>query len=372
MTDSITKKQHYVPQLLLRRFAIEERINVYDITRNQLRRNQSIKNVCAGNYTYDKDNAVETFLNKLIEGPVADELEKLANSRFKVSAVPNSTLLKFLLVQLARTRQAYLGNIDFINSMMQTVFIELARLNGLDTAAASRIRLVPNEPREILSYISIYATTQFQLLADLSVSIIINDTNEEFILSDHPIFQHNWYLRDSNELLASSITARGIQFFVPISPSVTCCLYDSSIYAYRSRSQCGVITASLEDVQILNSFQAINSESLLMAKSDSMSETLQALGARYANSQAFTASTAYTPAVPTGDGTHLRSTHIVQKRQTRVPAMPSFIKIRNKIRRRPIECVHRCPDVVYAHELRDQQLGLRKNTNFNYNNTRNF
>lgn len=366
MKDSITKNQHYVPQLLLRRFAIEERVNVYDITRKQLRLNQNIKNVCAGNYTYDKDNTVEKFLNEHIETPVAAELERLANSRHRVSSAPSSTLLRFLLVQLARTRQAYSNNIDFINSMMQTVFVELSRLNGLDTAAASRVRLEPKEPREILSYISIYAATQYQLLADLSVSIIINETHEEFILSDHPIFQHNWYLRDSNELLANSITARGIQFFVPISPSVTCCLYDSSIYAYRSRSQCGVIAASLEDVKILNSFQALNAESLLISKSDTMSNTLQALGTKYANAQAFTSSATYSPATPSGDGT-LRSTHIVQRQQTRVPAMPSFIKIRNKIRRQPLKCDHRHPDVVYAHELQDQLLRQHRNTSTNYN-----
>ena len=62
----VTKNQHYVPQLLLRRFAVrsgrEDRINVYDIVRGQMRQNQSIKEVCSGNYTYDKDNSVENFL----------------------------------------------------------------------------------------------------------------------------------------------------------------------------------------------------------------------------------------------------------------------------------------------------------------------
>lgn len=361
----VTKNQHYVPQLLLRRFAVrsgrEERVNVYDIVRGQMRRNQSIKEVCAGNYTYDKDNSVENFLERHIETPVAAELEMLASPPRRLSSAPSSTLLQFLLVQLARTRQAYQGNIDFINSMMQTVFAETARLNGWDVSVASQLRLEPKEPRAVLAYISVYAANQYRLLADLAVSVIVNNTDEEFILSDHPVFQHNWYLRDSNELLANSITARGVQFFFPISPSVTCCLYDPSVYAYRSRSQCGVAIASLEDVRILNSFQALNAEALLLAKSATMSNRLQALGATYGNTQAFTSSASYSPAVPVGDGTQLRSTHVVQRRQTRVSAMPSFIKIRNKVRRQPVECVHRCPDVVRVHELLDQERGLRRN-----------
>lgn len=350
----VTKNQHYVPQLLLRRFAVEDRINVYDIARGQIRHNQSIKEVCSGNYTYDKDNSVENFLNKHIETPSVAELEKLASPSPRLSSVPSSTLLQFLLVQLARTRQAYKGNIDFINSMMQTVFAETARLNGWDISVASQLRLEPKEPRAVLAYISVYAATQYRLLADLAISVIVNNTDEEFILSDHPIFQHNWYLRDSNELLANSITVRGVQFFFPISPSVTCCLYDSSVYAYRSRSQSGIAVASLEDVRILNGFQALNAEALLLAKSEKMSNTLQALGTKYANTQAFTSSAIYSPAVPVGDGTQLRSRHVVQRRQTLVPAMPSFIKIRNKVRRRPVECIHRCPDVVRIHELLDQ------------------
>lgn len=360
----VTKKQHYVPQLLLRRFAIrsgnEERLNVYDIARNQLRYNQRIQEVCSGNYTYDKDNSVEQFLSEHIEGPVAAELEKLANPSLRVSSVPSSSLLKFVLVQLARTRQAYRGNIDFINGMMQTVFTEIARLNGWDSSSASRLRLEPSEPRTVLAYMSVYAASQYRLLADLAVSVIVNETTEEFIVSDHPVLQHNWYLRNSVEPLANSITVRGIQFFLPISPSITCCLYDPSIYAYRSRSQSGVIVASLEDVRILNSFQALNAESLLMARSGGMCGILQTLGTKYSGMDAFTASGTYTPAAPFDDGKRVRSTHIVQRHQTRVPAMPSFMKIRNKIRRKPVECAHRCPDIVHIHELLDQQRGLRR------------
>lgn len=360
----VTKKQHYVPQLLLTRFAVcagaEKRISVFDIARHQFRRNQNIKDVCSGNYTYDKDNSVESFLNRYIETPAVEVLDLLTNPSSKVSSVPSSRLLQFLLVQLARTRQSYQGNIEFINSMMQTVFAEAARLNDLDPLTVSRLRLEPKEPREILAYLAVCAATQYRLLADLAVSVIVNHTDEEFIISDHPVFQHNWYLRDSTELLANSITVRGVQFFMPISPTVICCLYDASVYAYRGPLRREIIKASLEDVRILNSFQALNADTLLMAKSEQMSDILCELGLRYADAKAFTTSATYTPAAPTDDG-NLRSTHVVRRLQTRIPAMPSFVKIKNKVRRQPIECVHRCPDVVLFQELLDQRHGVRRN-----------
>jgi hypothetical protein len=360
----VTKKQHYVPQLLLRRFAVragaEERINVFDIARRQFRRNQSIKEVCSGNYTYDRDNTVEKFLNEHIEGPVVEELERLANSSGSASPVPSPSLLQFILVQLARTRQAYHGNMDFINSMMQTVFAEAARLNELDPSVVSRLRLEPKEPREVLAYLAVCAATQYRLLSDLAVSVIVNPTSEEFIISDHPVFQHNWYLRDSTELFANAITVRGVQFFLPISPSLTCCLYDASVYAYRSQSRREGLVASLEDVRILNSFQALNADTLLMAKSEQMAGTLSELGDRYSDAQAFTASATCTHAIPVEDG-KLRSTHIARRIQTRIPAMPSFVKVKNKVRRRPVECSHRCPDIVRIQELLDQKNGVRRN-----------
>lgn len=360
----VTKKQHYVPELLLQRFAIrsgdEKRINVYDFSRMQYRPNQNTKNVCSGNYTYDKDNSFENFLEKYIESPAAVELERLSISSGKAGTTPSSVLLQFLLVQLARTRQAYQGNIEFVNSMMRTVFTEAARLNGWDTKIASQMSIEPKEPRAVLAYLAAYAASQYRQLADLAVCLVVNQTSEEFILSDHPVYQHNWYLRDSSDLLANSITVRGVQFFIPISPSMTCCLYDPLVYVYRSHSRNEVVAATLEDVRIMNSFQALNAESLLMAKSEGMWSILLELGKRYADKQAFTASAMNMPARQVDDST-LRSTHIARRHQTRVPAMPSFIKIRNRVRRRPVDCSHRCPDVVLVHELVDEERKRREN-----------
>lgn len=360
----VTKKQHYVPELLLQRFAIrsgdEKRINVYDLSRCQYRSNQNTKNVCSGNYTYDRDNSFENFLDRYIETPAGAELEKLSNSLGKISSTPSTVLLQFLLVQLARTRRAYQGNMEFVNSMMRTVFTEAANLNGWDSKIASQLSIEPKEPRAVLAYLAAYAATQYRQLSDLAVCLVVNQTNEEFILSDHPVYQHNWYLRDSSDLLANSITVRGVQFFVPISPSMTCCLYDPLVYVYRSHSRNEVVAATLDDVRIMNSFQALNAESLLMAKSESMSSILQDLGRKYADKHALTASAMNTPARQVDDGT-LRSTHIARRHQTRVPAMPSFIRIRNRVRRRAVECSHRRPDVVLAHELVDKERKRREN-----------
>lgn len=355
----ITKKQHFVPQLILRRFATtvgkDARVNVYDIDRQQYRPNQNTRDVCSGNYTYDTDNSFEVFLSNQIESPAGNELERIAQATDRVDPKPTAALLRFLLVQLARTREAYQSGLAMTNASMQTVFAEMARLNGLDESTARKLRVVPSEPRVVMAYLAAYAATQYRLLSDLKLALVINCTTTEFVISDHPVFQYNWYLRESEHPLAGSIAVRGVQFFLPLSPSATCCLYDPAVYIYHDAMEGSVLVASEDDVRILNSFQAINAGSLLVARSASMKNALIEMGSRYSGTKAFVETASYSPAILRADGT-LRSTHIAQRKQTCLPAMPKFVKIKNKVRKRRAECAHRCPDIVLAHEMFDEHI----------------
>lgn len=355
----VAKKQHFVPQLLLRGFAAakrgESRLNVYDFKRQQYRPKQNIKDLCAGNYEYDVDDSFEEFLSEHVETPFGSELKILSQVTDRFDPVPSRALLRFLVVQLARTREAYEGSLAFTNAGVQTMFAEFARLNGLEESAFRRLRVGPSEPRAVRAYLAAYAATQYRLLGDLRLALIVNTTNTEFILSDHPVFQHNWYLRESSHPMAASITVRGIQFFLPVSPSVACCLYDPGIYLYRDASAGVVIEASNEDVRLLNSFQAINAGALLMASSDFMGPMLSKLGTRYSETQAFVETATHVPASLRNDGT-IRSTHFTQRRQLLLSAMPEFVKIKNKVRKRRIECVLRDPVTVRAHEWFNEDL----------------
>lgn len=350
---AITKNQHYVPRLLLKKFSTkhssEFRVNVLDLERDEYRKNQNIKNVCSGNYTYDKDNSFEEFLSEHIEGPATEAIESILINPHEVSSIPDENLLRFIIAQAARTRQAYEGGLDFINSAMKTIIQESARLNGLDQSISSRIRIEPNDPSVLLSYMTAHAVFHYRLISDLSVAIVVNKTNQEFILSDHPVFQCNWYLKDESSPLATAYSANGCQFFLPLSPSITYCLYDPSIYLYKTCSNSSLIIATESDVSILNSFQAINASELLIAQSDRMRTSLEGFGKKYANSKPFISNAIHSQATEREDGS-LRSTHLTWREQTCKSSLPSFIKIKNKVRRREITHAHRRPDIVIAHE----------------------
>lgn len=347
------KKQHYVPKALLKRFAdgagASARTNVYDIERSSYRARQNIRDICSANYLYDTDDSFEKFLSVHVESPAATDLERLALAAEPAESRPTPNLLRFLMVQLLRTRLAYESSLAFVNAGMQTMFAELARLNGLDVNTASNCRISPSEPRALLAYQTMQAAIRWPLISDLRMALVVNDTAAEFILSDHPVFQHNWYLRDSTARNATSIAARGAQFFLPITPAVTLCLYDPSVYLYGDATSGKLARATEDDVQILNSFQAINAKALLLARSPTMASVLSTLGIKHANSRAFTETGTHSPATVRPDGT-LRSLHVSQRRQIPLPSMPSFVKIKNKVRRKPVRSAERSPELVRALE----------------------
>lgn len=342
----VTKKQHYVPQLLLRRFATLEgkvwRTQIYDIERQKQRNGQNIKDVCSENFMYDVDNTVERLLDQHIETPAGTSIVNLLSDPANASLIPDEALLRFLMVQIARTRRAFGDQLKFVNSMMRTVFETFAALNNRDLDEVKNLSIVPTDPRQVLSHLTLYASTQHRLLSDLRVALVINETSQEFVLADHPVFQHNWYLRGCNAPQSQGLSMRGLQLFFPLSPQVTYCLYDNSVYAYQGSADSAIVRASTSDVRILNSFQAINAESSLVAKSAHMATELESIGRRYAAVSAFVSRAKATAPLRISDGT-LRSQHWTWREPIVLPAMPSFIKVKNKVRRRPVECMPRRP-----------------------------
>lgn len=328
---------------------------MYDIERRHTRGNQNIRDVCAENYAYDTDNSVESFLERHVEAPAASAIEKLLADPCQASAPPSDALLRFLIVQIARTRQAYEGQMQFIDKFMRTVFETFATLSDRDPEEVRDLRIRPSEPRQALSHMALRAAENFRLLSDLRVAIVVNETPQEFLLADHPVFQHNWYLRDCVDSFSASLCVRGLQIFVPLSPQVTYCLYDSAVYAYHEDRKSSIVQANLSDVRVLNTFQAINAKNLLVGKSMHMTLEMQSLGEKFANTPAFTSHAQATAPKEDADG-NLRTLHRTWRKQIRLDSLPSFIKVKNKVRRRPTVCEYRSPDIVAAYELANAQL----------------
>jgi hypothetical protein len=333
MSKHITKNQHYVPQCLLKHFGCDstrgKRINVFDIERSVVRYNQSVKEVFSQNYFYDKDNKVETFLAEKIEGPASKVLNKIVNGDFNIVDEDVVTLHRFILSLFYRTPEASKRVSGFLNSQFESMVRELLSLNGLDPeeASAGRLNFFPDR---LASLITMQGVLDALILKDLKYHIVKNETTLEFYISDHPVFIYNWLYRELEHVGVTSITAIGLQIFLPLSPQITLCLYDPKVYKYGQKSLITCVSQD-EDIEILNSFQAINSDSVIGFYSKQNDVHVKQLYERYKNIKLHQYESGILSTKKEGKG-KIRSTHFVFTQQAKLRKMPSFVKVKKKAR----------------------------------------
>lgn len=345
-----TKKQHYVPQFLLNHFACDgshgNRINIFDMDRSDVRYNQPVRGVFSQNYFYDKDNQVENFLATRIEGPASNVVNKIVSGDFNIISEDLLTLHRFILSLFFRTPEASKRVSGFVNSQLESIVRECLSLNGLEPEEASAGGFKFNQDN-LASEITLNAVLIAGILGDLEYHIIKNETSSDFYISDHPVFIYNWLYRELEDPSVISIAARGLQIFIPLSPKITLCLYDPKVYKYGQRTSVTCISNE-SDIEILNSFQVINSASIIGFYSRESEAPIRQLYERYKDIKLHQHESGMLSTKKEGKG-KIRSTHLVFTRQAKLKKMPSFIKIKRKSKGYASSYQERNPELSAKH-----------------------
>lgn len=107
---------HYIPRLLLRRFAVGERVNTYDFETASFC-TKKIKNTFVEKDLFDRE-LEKAFADKL-EGPIGDLLNhKLFGTRkISIDREENLLLRKFLMINCLRSPYANIGWEDMVKKM---------------------------------------------------------------------------------------------------------------------------------------------------------------------------------------------------------------------------------------------------------------
>lgn len=329
--NQITKKQHYVPQFLLKYFGYgaknKEKINIFYIHQLYTRYNQPVKGNFSQNYFYDRDNLVEDFLGKQIETPASKVIGKIVDDKLNLTKEESLTLNRFILSLHSRTPEASERVSKFVNSSIESIVREGCELNGLDPEIAKEGHFEFNSD-VLASSITVDAVVNATLLEDLDYHLIKNETQLEFYISDHPVFIYNWLYRDLDHPAVTSLTARGLQIFIPLSPKRLLCLYDSKVYKYGSKSSVTCLFDD-KDIEILNSFQVINSSSVIGFHSRESETKVKKLYKKYKHIHMYN----YESMILSTDfqeNGKIRSTHLSFKHQFKLANMPKFIKLKKK------------------------------------------
>ncbi|MGB3311631.1 MAG: DUF4238 domain-containing protein [Nodosilinea sp.] len=368
MARDITRKQHYVPQFLLKNFSLKVKkhwkINVFDTIRKDLRLNQSVDGNFYQNNFYDKDNSVESLLSEKIENPASLVIQKIISSQdlkiLRNNVESQSVLLKFISTLLHRTPQARDKALSFIYSFFDSFTGELLELNDFDREKTSIPKIRYENKDGFASFLALQGVVDACILVDLDFHLVKNNTSLDFWISDHPAFSYNWFYKELEHPGVTGLPARGFQIFLPISTKLMICLYDPGIYKYGSKkSQLSDINDE-SDVIILNSLQALNSESIMGFQRSEECKLVQRLCEKYGNLKVQEYESQIILREELSDE-KIKSTHVTFGKQFKLSKMPSFVIIKKKVRQHSSSFSMRSPELVALHqENRDEILKREK------------
>lgn len=343
------KKQHFVPQCLLKHFATNERISIFDSSRNMMRNNRLVKEEFAQNYFYGKDGTLENIIDKKIENPAAPLLDKFSRAIIDSELHPHRDLLVFILAQFARTPGSISEATAAIYAYLKTITKQIGDLNGFPPEISDKIEVKLKNEKDLLPLLTSIAVNSRILIADLGQRLLINETEIPFVISDHPVSHYNWFLRSSSDPAKTSLPATGIKIFLPISPKVTLCLYDRAVYRFENRRSPITIVTRRADAHLLNSLQAMNRESSIIFSDKSQGNYVRQLCREHEPISLHTSASMTTTPEPV-DATRLSTRHAVWRIQRDLPEWFSFVKIRKDAKARQGIFAYRQPGIVETHK----------------------
>lgn len=262
------KRQHFVPQFYMRNFSADANrklICLYVLGSAVLKRDVPIKEQGYEDYLYGKGNGVEAAL-----GSLEQAVSPLIARALTDNALPTPesaglfALLKFVILQHSRTP----AKAAMLNEQMEKMVKTLAhRMEDLKEKA---IGLKINDKNVPLMAVAA-AEELCQFATDLSWKLVVNKTSRFFLTSDHPAVFYNQFLETRK--MGGGITAinsRGLQIFLPISPSHLLMLFDKDVYRVGGRRQFApyIETCNESDVATLNSLQVANADEVIYFSAD--------------------------------------------------------------------------------------------------------
>jgi len=265
------KNQHYVPKHLLRGWTDDEKLPVYNLDNRQEYPPTSLSNLCSEDYFYGGPEA-EKSMDRL-ESRHAEIINRIRSS-MSFDALDEMDILYFcvfVLLQRNRTKQQKRETENLIDSLAKEYLELQAEAGVIDPELSSGenvfdvlddYRITHERP---LAFPMLNALTSVDLIIDLEVAIIVNTTDENFIVSDHPVVHDNPRFKDQFERFLAGIQSRGLQIFAPLSSSVQIMLYDPAAYTldYSDEDKRRVLATSehvvtgLNDLQMISAFENI-------------------------------------------------------------------------------------------------------------------
>ena len=248
------KRQHYVPQFLLKKFSEDSKlVNIFNISLKKNIHNVPLKKQCYEDYFYGKDGELEKSLGEM-ETEISSLISKISSTaslNFEIEEIVK--LYLFICIQLARTKQASDSLNETSNKLFKAVFEQKAIEDKIDLTSFDLIL------NEAVKHSISFHLQHFPILLDLDIRLLINETSTDFILSDNPVVAYNKLLHFRKGVSNTGLATKGLKLYFPISSKKGLFLFDPSVYRVRTNKHKTLKVSSISDVHNLNSLQFCNS-----------------------------------------------------------------------------------------------------------------
>lgn len=255
-------KQHYVPQFYFRNFADSGRLCCYNLNNEAGYQPTPISNICYENHFYGEDDEQEAALSRL-ESELASTIHTIVDQQ-SLDSIESDPRAKFFLDLFlshthSRTKAAREEADELTQSLFETISevgVEAEELGEevLQKIRDGEIRLEgPDHAQRQL--ISFYGPLY---LYDLDRALIRNNTDINFITSDHPVVFDNRRFKDEIDVGTTGLSSAGLQIFCPLANDLLILLYDSDAYEVESDEEDIIDTDSERMVVGLNKLQLVH------------------------------------------------------------------------------------------------------------------
>jgi hypothetical protein len=231
-----SKKQHYVPQFLLRHFSAandDKTVFLFDKQKRETRR-QAIRDVGHENYFYDPADVLSTdsFEAQLakLEGDAAFLVREIIATGDLSRVNGHTDLLAFFLAtQLFRTRQQRTGSIRIFKLLQQAFLLKGFASDFSDLGAPSQERFRSHQIEFMKQLVPIAAAE----LAQRSWTLLFATPPSVFVIGDHPAITWN---RSEDPNVGFGLLEPGTEVYLPINPRM-CLLVVADQYRERALNQ---------------------------------------------------------------------------------------------------------------------------------------
>lgn len=275
------KKQHYVPRFYFRLFSKDTtHISIYNLD-NKNAFYGPYDTLCYENYFYGKDTEFERTLSPL-ESKFAEIVKKIIDNKSlnKLELEDYFFLSLFITFQKTRTRRSKEQTERYFENFSENVIKPLMcsdpsfREAGIKREDINKFQIKNKNSHAQTMFTGL---TGNSLILDLTPTLLINNTKNDYIFSDNPVILYNQYFNHKKDMGYTGFQSEGLQIFLPLNSKIAILLYDPKYYRIPSGVDSTVEISSEKDIDSINRLQFFNCEKNIFFSDYSNSEYVKLL-----------------------------------------------------------------------------------------------